>query len=112
MAIDLLDRIPVHYHRAVLSNTNDAHWARLMDEMKLSGKFRSYFASHHVGLVKSDLELFDYVVACLGVEANSILFLNDNQVNVEGALTIGIQAKRVKGFASTQEILYTYGVIK
>ena len=111
-AIDLLDRIPAHYHRAVLSNTNDAHWARLMDEMKLSGKFHSYFASHQVGLVKPDLDLFDYVVASLGVEANSILFLDDNQMNIDAALSRGLQAELVKGVARAQEILYTYGVIK
>jgi putative hydrolase of the HAD superfamily len=111
-AIDLIERIPAHYHRAVLSNTNDAHWARLMDEMKLSGKFHSYFASHQVGLVKPDLELFDYVVASLGVEANSILFLDDNQMNIDAALSRGLQAELVKGVARAQEILYTYGVIK
>ena len=111
-AIDLLDSIPPHFHRAVLSNTNDAHWARLMDEMKLSGKFQSYFASHQVGLVKPDLELFDYVVTELGVEPNSILFLDDNQMNIEAALSRGLQAELVKGVACAQEILYTYGVIK
>lgn len=111
-AIELVQKIPPHYHRAVLSNTNDAHWGRLMDEMKLSGLFHSYFASHQMGLVKPDLEVFDYVVNELGVEAEQILFLDDNRVNVEGALTKGIQAEQVKGIASAQEILYTYGVIR
>jgi FMN phosphatase YigB (HAD superfamily) len=56
--------------------------------------------------------LFDYVVASLGVEANSILFLDDNQMNIDAALSRGLQAELVKGVARAQEILYTYGVIK
>lgn len=111
-AIELVQSIPSHYHRAVLSNTNDAHWGRLMDEMGLSGLFHSYFASHQMGLVKPDLGVFDQVVNELGVKPEQILFLDDNRVNVEGALTKGIQAKQVKGIASAQEILYTYGVIR
>ncbi|SBS26571.1 Alpha-D-glucose-1-phosphate phosphatase YihX [Marinomonas aquimarina] len=111
-AIELVQSIPSHYHRAVLSNTNDAHWARLMDEMGLSGLFHSYFASHQMGLVKPDLAVFDYVVKELAVEPNKILFLDDNLINVEGALTKGIQAEQVKGIACAREILYTYGVIR
>lgn len=110
--IELVQSIPPHFHRAVLSNTNDAHWGRLMDEMQLSGLFHSYFASHQMGLVKPELEVFDYVVNELGVNPEHILFLDDNQVNVDGALTKGIQAEQVKGIASAQEILYTYGVIR
>lgn len=109
--VELLEKIPPHYHRAVLSNTNDAHWGRLMDDMGLSGLFNSYFASHQMGLVKPDLDVFDFVIGHLAVEPQKILFLDDNLVNVEGALTKGIHAVQVKGIASVREILYTYGVV-
>lgn len=111
-AIELVRSIPSHYHRAVLSNTNDAHWGRLLDEMGLAGLFHSYFASHQIGLVKPDLNVFDHVINELGVEPKKILFLDDNQINVEAAITKGIQAEQVKGIACAQEILYTYSVIK
>ncbi|WP_425642936.1 HAD-IA family hydrolase [Marinomonas gallaica] len=110
--VELVRSIPPHYHRAVLSNTNDAHWGRLMDEMGLSGCFHSYFASHQVGAVKPDLPVFDYVINELGVEPEQILFLDDNLVNVAAALEKGMLAEQVKGIACAQEILYTYGVIK
>ncbi|MCO4786141.1 HAD family hydrolase [Marinomonas atlantica] len=111
-ALELVERIPAQYHLAVLSNTNDAHWGKLMDEMGLSGLFHSYFASHQTGLVKPDLDAFDHVINELGVEPSKILFLDDNQINVDVAITMGMQAEQVKGIVGAQEILYRYGVIK
>ncbi|MBM6549638.1 HAD family hydrolase [Marinomonas ostreistagni] len=111
-AIELVQRIPAHYHRAVLSNTNDAHWARILDDMGLAGLFHQYFASHQVGLVKPELSLFEHVIAKLGVAPNEILFIDDNQINVEAARQAGMQAEWGKGIQCAQEILLTYGVIR
>ena len=111
-ALALVERIPATYHRAVLSNTNDAHWQRLLDEMGLAGKFHSYFASHQMGLVKPDASVYERVISDLNVAPETILFIDDNQMNVDAARNIGMQAERAKGVKCAQEILLTYGVIK
>lgn len=110
-ALELVARIPPHYHLAVLSNTNDAHWGRLMDEMGLAGVFHSYFASHQMGLVKPDKDVYEHVINALGVEPSKILFMDDNWINVETARASGMCAEQVKGIAQAKEMLYTYGVI-
>lgn len=110
-AHELLAKIPASYHRAVLSNTNDAHWGRILDEMKLSGCFHTYFASHQMGMVKPDEDIFDRVINELNVAPDSILFLDDNVLNVKSARKLGIVAEQVKGIECAEKILYNYNVI-
>jgi len=86
---------------ALFSNINELHWPRVMDEMRLDGKFDHYFASHLIGKAKPCADAFRFVAAELQVAPEAILFLDDNQVNVDGALEAGMQAFVVKGIEQT-----------
>ena len=110
-ALSLVSRVKPKYHKAILSNTNEAHWPILMSDMKLGGAFQSYFASHQMGCVKPDEEIYLKVVSALGVEPRDILFVDDNLVNVEAAKKIGIVAHQVKGIKEAQRILQQYNVV-
>lgn len=110
-ALSLVNSVKPEYHRAILSNTNAVHWPRLMGEMELGGKFHSYYASHMVGLVKPDKAIYQHVIQKLQVSAESILFLDDNQTNIDMAISLGIKAHRVKGVDEARDVLYQYGVL-
>ncbi|MCW4627926.1 MULTISPECIES: HAD family hydrolase [Marinomonas] len=110
-ALELVESVKPEYHRAILSNTNAAHWPRLMDEMALAGKFHSYYASHLVGFVKPDDAIYQHVIEQLQVLPEQILFIDDNQVNIDTANRLGMQAYRVKGVDEARDVLYRYGVI-
>ncbi len=90
---------------ALFSNINELHWPRVMDEMRLDGRFDHYFASHLIGQAKPSVDAFRYVSSELAVAAESILFLDDNQVNVDGALEAGMQAYVVKGIEQVRQLL-------
>lgn len=111
-ALELVESVKPEYHRAILSNTNAAHWPRLMDEMALAGKFHSYYASHLVGFVKPDDAIYQHVIEQLQVLPEHILFIDDNQVNIDTANRLGMQAYRVKGVDEARDVLYRYGVIE
>ncbi|MEL0623463.1 HAD family phosphatase [Marinomonas arenicola] len=111
-ALELVQSIKPHYHRAVLSNTNAAHWSRLMNEMGLAGNFHSYFASHLIGSVKPDRAIYDYVLDALQVAPDEILFIDDNQINIDMAQSMGIQAYRVKGVEEAKSVLNSYNVLQ
>ncbi|GAB3485469.1 HAD family hydrolase [Marinomonas epiphytica] len=111
-ALDLVASVKPGLHRAILSNTNAAHWDRLMLEMGLAGQFHSYFASHHIGAVKPDVEIYQHVLQRLKVAPEQILFIDDNQVNVDTALKLGIQAHRVKGVEQATELLMQFNVLQ
>lgn len=81
-----------------------------MNEMNLGPAFHYHFASHLMGKVKPDIEAFDYVVAELGVLPSSILFFDDNQMNVEAAQKVGMNATQVIGFDQLQLALYEYDI--
>lgn len=110
-ALDLVASVKPEYHRAILSNTNAAHWPRLMDEMGLAGKFHSYYASHMVGFVKPDKAIYQHVIDSLQVTPQSILFIDDNQVNIDTANALGMQAFRVKGIEEARRVLDQHGVL-
>lgn len=110
-ALALVDSVKPHIHRGILSNTNAAHWPRLMQEMKLAGHFDSYFASHHLGAAKPDLLIYQKVLAQLKVMPEQVLFIDDNQINIDAALSLGMHAHRVKGVMEAKAILEDYNLV-
>lgn len=64
-----------------------------------------------MGMLKPDLEAFEYVAQSLGLSPQRVLFLDDNQINVDAARTIGFSASRVLGVEQTRIALIDAGVI-
>lgn len=94
-----------------LSNTNQLHWSDWEGNWSIFDLIRTRFLSFQIGLLKPDPEVFDHVVSTTGVEASRIVFLDDNQVNVEAAVTAGLQATRVTGVPAARQALEHIGVI-
>jgi putative hydrolase of the HAD superfamily len=111
-ALDLVDRVPRRYTRATLCNTNALHWPRLMEDMRLSGAFDHYFASHLIGKIKPDEEAFQHVTEELECRAEEVLFLDDNQLNVEAAKRFGMVAVQVRGVIAAERVLVEAGVVE
>jgi putative hydrolase of the HAD superfamily len=110
-ALELLSRIPRSYRRAVLSNSNALHWPRALDELGLRGAFDAHFASHLIGKIKPDPEAFQHVIDELGCRAQDVLFLDDNQINVQAALAFGMDARLVRGVLEAERALLELGVL-
>ncbi|BFM49052.1 HAD family phosphatase [Marinomonas sp. THO17] len=110
-ALDLVKQVKPEYHKAILSNTNAAHWPRLLDEMGLAGQFHHYFASHQLGLVKPEPDIYQVVLDKLQVPAQDILFVDDNQINIDMAQSLGMHAYRVKGVTEARQVLEKYQVL-
>jgi HAD superfamily hydrolase (TIGR01509 family) len=93
-----------------LSNTNSLHADRQWSEFGLAELFEDRFLSHEMGLVKPDRAAFDHVVNLLGCRAERVLFLDDNQINVEGARVAGLRSERARGIEEAQAILVAAGL--
>jgi glucose-1-phosphatase len=111
-SFELLQQLSASYRLACLSNTNALHWPRVCDEMGLARYFEFTFASHLVGMLKPDLAIFQHVIEQLGVPAERILFLDDNQLNVASAQSAGMVARRVAGLAEVRAALAELGVLQ
>jgi putative hydrolase of the HAD superfamily len=108
----MLARIPSSYQRAVLSNSNALHWPRVQNEMQLGAAFDSHFVSHLTGRIKPDAAAFEHVVESLRCRPASVLFLDDNLLNVDAAKRLGMQAVRVQGIDETQRVLIELKIIE
>ncbi|MCG8592077.1 MAG: HAD-IA family hydrolase, partial [Proteobacteria bacterium] len=110
-AAELVESLRPHAQLALLSNTNALHWDGQRDADRVQALFETAFLSHELGLVKPDREIFEHVVAALDRPAERVLFLDDNQPNVDGARAVGLRAARVKGVAQARAALVAEGVL-
>lgn len=110
-AVELVDSVPDHVVTGVLSNTNQLHWDHQADGPVIRGLCDHAFLSYQLGLVKPDQAIYDRVVAELGLEADRVLFIDDNQINVDGARSAGLRAEVAKGPAAAAAVLADHGLL-
>jgi putative hydrolase of the HAD superfamily len=94
----------------VLSNTNELHWETQPDNQIIRGLCQHNYVSYQLGLLKPDVGIFDHVVADLAVEAGRVLFIDDNQANVDGARSAGLRSEMAKGPTQAGAVLDGYGL--
>jgi FMN phosphatase YigB (HAD superfamily) len=91
---------------ACLSNTNDAHWKRLVHEdgdKPVAGppqypsvaRLRRHFASHVLGLAKPDRAIYERFEELTGVRGGEVLFFDDRADNTAAAIAHGWRAERI-----------------
>jgi len=109
-ATELVERVSRELPVACLSNTNALHWEHQADAFRLADLFPTRFLSHELDLIKPDREIYEHVVEALALPAESILFLDDNQPNVEAARAAGLRAERTIGPESARQHLERHGL--
>ena len=109
--LELLERIPRRYQRALLSNSNALHWPRVLDEMGLGPAIENHFVSHLTGRIKPDAAAFEHVLETLGCSAGQVLFLDDIALNIDAAAALGFNAVQVQGLSETRLALIRHGII-
>jgi len=78
---------------AVLSNDGST-LRQLMEDEGIAEYFDKIFVSSELGMMKPDPWVYKHVITELGVEPHEIIFFDDRQANVDGALRVGMQAER------------------
>ena len=110
-ALELVTDVVAHMPAGFLSNMNSLQWAANYEATPLTEAFAYRFLSFELGLVKPDRAVFDAVAARLPVPRDRVLFLDDNEVNVEGAVTAGYTARHVRGVDAARAALVATGVL-
>ena len=100
--IALLRSLAKHYRLFLLSNTNAMHYEEVNAILQrdagcehLEQLFETLFLSFEMGLAKPGTEIYEAVVKAIGVKPEAILFLDDNEANLAGASSVGIQTALV-----------------
>jgi putative hydrolase of the HAD superfamily len=110
-AEQMVRKTKTHVTVGCLSNTNELHWRELISKWPLIAEFDYRLLSFELGAVKPDRELFDRAIAQLPVSADRVLFLDDNAVNVEGALASGLRAEQARGVSEARAVLTRYALL-
>ena len=110
-ADELVQEVSAVAEVACLSNTNAVHWEAGAARWPLLRHFDRTFLSFELGMVKPDADIFERVVAELGVEPERILFLDDNEINVTAAREVGLCATEVRGVDAARAALVDQGVL-
>lgn len=95
--VPLLEELSRKYTLYGLSNNNEISVRRMHDIYEENGLdwrriFRKEFISSRMKMLKPSREIFDAAAAEIGLPPAEILFVDDSQTNVDGALAAGWQA--------------------
>jgi len=110
-AADLVRETQQRVRVGCLSNTNSLHWNEHESRWDLLQAFDVRFLSFQMGCVKPDREIFDRVAEVLDHPRDRVLFLDDNAINVDGAIAAGFRAIRTVGVNDARRALTTIGLI-
>ena len=95
--VPLLERLSLEYPLYCLSNNNEISVQRMHEIYDGNGLdwkrvFRKEFISSRMKMLKPSREIFDAAAAEIGLPPQEILFIDDSQRNVDGALAAGWRA--------------------
>jgi putative hydrolase of the HAD superfamily len=80
--------------RVVLATNQEKYRTQYMlEHMGFEGAFDKIYSSAHLGLKKPAVEFFAKVVEDMGAKKDEVLFWDDDQRNIDGALEYGIHAE-------------------
>ncbi len=96
--VQTVKRLAGKYPLYLLSNNNPISMARTYEIMRENGiehttTFREEFISWEMKMLKPTREFYEEAVRRVGLPAEEILFIDDNQANVDGARSVGIEAR-------------------
>ena len=109
-AAALLDGLRPDFTLACLSNTNELHWELMLNETGLGARLDRHFASHLIGKLKPEPDIFLFACDQLGLPPQEVLFFDDGDENVQGARSAGLEAHRVEGPAAVEAKLVALGL--
>ena len=108
---DLVLNLKKNYKTALLSNNLDDLVIRIERDIELNKYFDAVVFSNKVSYLKPDKRIYEYCLNLLGLRANETIFIDDREVNIEGANKLGINSILFKNYDQLLVELNKYGVI-
>lgn len=107
----MLAQLGERFRLAALSNSNELHWPRLMQEMKLAEMIPQAVSSHQINAMKPSKQAFERAIGQLDLVPGETLFLDDLQASVDSASALGLTAVKVVGTRGGVETARCLGLV-
>lgn len=105
-----LEDLSARHETAILTNISAVHTS-IVSGFGIFERVRHVFASHEVGEIKPDRAYFEHVLDRMRLSPHEAVFLDDNEINAEGARACGIEAHVVRGLHETRARLASLGLL-
>lgn len=110
--LEYLENLRFRYSIYLLSNTNAIHIERCLQYFRTAHNVQDFrklfhyvFLSYEMGLWKPDYKIYQKVLDETGFKPGEILFLDDNQDNIDAAKDMGINCIKINPPESFIDIL-------
>ena len=111
-ARELLEKLRHRYRLAALSNSNELHWERNTNELRILELFEFAISSHEIGLCKPDPQIYKVALERAKVSSpDAIVFFDDLAANVNAAKSVGLRAYQVRGVDELRERILAEGLV-
>ncbi len=101
--LDLLEKVNEQYRIFLLSNTNQIHFLKYMDELNHMNRLESFkklfeklFFSHQIGMRKPDHKIFYYALSESHIKPEETVFIDDYDLNIIAANKCGLKGIHLK----------------
>lgn len=86
--------------------SNDGSYLRAeMEAQHIAQHFDTIFLSGEIGAVKPDVRIYTYAAQQLKLDPSEIIFFDDRQTNIDGALRAGMQAELYISVSQVRQLL-------
>ena len=90
--VEFIRSLQGEYRTVLLSNAWDDLRPLLINLWKIDGIFDNIFISGEIKLAKPDPKIFQHVIAVLGADPSTLIFVDDFIENIDAARQVGINA--------------------
>ncbi|NVK63470.1 MAG: HAD family phosphatase [Flavobacteriales bacterium] len=104
--VDLLQKLQGKYRLFLLSNTNEIHIPKALNEwnkmtsVNFYDCFEHVYLSHEVGMRKPNAEIFQFVCDEQSIRPENALFIDDSAQHLVGAQKVGLNTHHLTNQAS------------
>ena len=109
--LGIMKRLHAHYKVGVLTNADSDEIERIVRHYSLKGYFDGLVVSSAVGLIKPEPEIFELACRRLDVQPEETMFIDDRQVNVDGADRAGLNGILFRDAQTLERELQDRGIL-
>lgn len=107
---ELIDSLHGYYKTALLSNAMGTWLWKILKSNDLERRFDTIVISSEERAVKPEGRIFEVALKRLGISADEAVFIDDNERNVDGALSVGINGIIYTGLDDLKTKLRELGI--
>ena len=107
----LVAKLSTTYKIGLLSDIGPLHWEHLKNTLPVLKRFKKPVLSYKIGFLKPDKSTYLKAAESVQTEPQSCLFIDDREVNVQGAKKAGMQAIVFRGIEQLSRDLSTLGLL-